>query len=534
MKKFLSVILSAAIAVSTPAAVLAKTGDISGKIYSTDIIAYINGIPVNSYNIGGKTVVIIEDITSQYAYCDALRTLEIDDFSPDKLVPATSSSGSKPGSVTGNIYETDIKTYFRGKELTSYSLNGKMAVTLEELGADNTFSDIGGKYVWNPQKRTLSLEIMYRYPYSMRSMMEDNHYNIVLTDSYGVLKAAPTQAPLDGGYILCEKDIPSNSIIPITYDDETIGYKCSFALNKFEQDENGKFYLKTVQTPVEYFYTDKVEEMIFASGTVQITADNWLNYLKLHTASTIYDSFETDEYIFLYMHSQYIMKGSDRLIKLSKSDGTKTEYQHQISDENYIHFENVTIDKEQEQVYVTYGGEYVIDLKNDTASPYVKIKTDIGEGRADGEPSEYNTVCAKGSAVKYRLSAGENEITVVGFTAHEYYYSPMLPLCETLDFLNIGYSFENNILMLDTSNAKASVDITATEEKADFANDADVSYLYLDKVFVNGEEKDITYTYSSGHFENTYYGKNHAKPYVAAGKVYVNSEFIFELVRGEL
>lgn len=531
MKKALSFILAAAMLV--PTAVCAKSGDVAGKIYSTDIRTCINGVWVNSYNIGGKTAVIVEDITSQYAYCDALRTLEIDDFAPDKLVASASSSGKRPGTVIGNIYETDIKTYFRGKELTSYSLNGRMAVVVEELGDDNTFSEIGGKYVWNSEKRTLELQSMYRYPYSMRTLMEENHYNINLTYSYGVLEAQPVKAPLDGGYILCEKEIPANSIVPVTYNGETIGYRCSFAKNKFEQDENGEFYAREVQTPVDFFYTDKVSDMIFESGSVQITAEDWLNYFKLHTQSTVYDRFETDDYIFLYMHSSYVMKGSDRLIKLSKADGTKIEYQSSVSDESYIRFENVSIDREKEEVYVTCGSEYVIDLKTDTVSRYVKIKTDIGEGRTDGELSEYNAKCAKDSAVKYRLSSGDAEITIVGFMANEYYYSPMLPLCETLDFLNIGYSFENDILTIDLSDAKASVDVTATEEKADFANVGDVSYLYLDKVLVNGEEKDITYSYSSGHFENTYYGKKQAKPYVAGGKVYVTCEFILELVRGE-
>lgn len=50
------------------------------------------------------------------------------------------------GDVAGKIYSTDIKTYFRGKELKSYSLNGKTAVAVEDLGANSNvnFSDMGG------------------------------------------------------------------------------------------------------------------------------------------------------------------------------------------------------------------------------------------------------------------------------------------------------------------------------------------------------------------------------------------------------
>ena len=40
----------------------AKPGDIAGKIYSTDIVAYIDEMAVPSFNIGGKTVVIAEEL----------------------------------------------------------------------------------------------------------------------------------------------------------------------------------------------------------------------------------------------------------------------------------------------------------------------------------------------------------------------------------------------------------------------------------------------------------------------------------------
>lgn len=39
-----------------------KVGDVVGNIYSTDIMAYVDGVPIQSYNIGGKTVVCIEDL----------------------------------------------------------------------------------------------------------------------------------------------------------------------------------------------------------------------------------------------------------------------------------------------------------------------------------------------------------------------------------------------------------------------------------------------------------------------------------------
>lgn len=369
MKKLLSIILMISMLFSAGVTAFASNGDVVGQIYATDIRACINGVWVDSYNIGGKTVVIVEDITTQYYYSDPLRTLEIKDLSPDYLVSGNNASEKKAGSVIDKIYETDIKTYFRGKKLNSYALNGKTAVVIEELGADNAFSDIGGRYEWNPKDRTIILESMYRYPYSMRTMMENENYNIVLTYSNGVFSSEPAAAPLDGGYILCEKEIPENTFIPVTYKDEIIGYKCSFAENTFDRDENGNYILGEKQTPVEYYYTDKVENMIFEAGKVNITAESWLNYFRNHTNSVVKDSFETDNYIFLYMYSSYFMKGSDRLIKLNKSDGAKTEYQDFIPPEGYKYFENLIIDRENEKVYFKYGVDYVIDLKSDEITP---------------------------------------------------------------------------------------------------------------------------------------------------------------------
>lgn len=343
----------------------AASGEVAGLIYSTDIRACINGVWVDSYNIDGKTVVIVEDITKQFEYSDALRALVIDDLSPDYLVSGENESSQKPGAVIGNIYETDIKTYFRGKELTSYSLNGKMAIVIEELGADNTFSDIGGKFIWNPNNRTIVLESMYRYPYKMRTMMENKNYNIVLTEDHDTLIAEPVPAPLVGGHILCEKTIPDNAIIPVKYHDEIIGYRCSFTEKRIVKDENEVYTLGEGQTPVDYFYVDKVEDMIYEAGDVQLTSQDWLDYFENHTISTIKDSFETDEYMFLYMFSSFVMSGSDRLIKINKADGTKIEYQDFLDSDGPKRFENVEIDRENEKVYLHYDVDYVIDLQTD-------------------------------------------------------------------------------------------------------------------------------------------------------------------------
>ncbi len=76
-------------------------------------------------------------------------------------------------------------------------------------------------------------------------------------------------------------------IIRATHNGETIGYRCSFALTEVEKDENGAYTVKERQSPVDYFYVDKVEDMIFRAGVVTPTVDDWLSYFENHTLSNI-------------------------------------------------------------------------------------------------------------------------------------------------------------------------------------------------------------------------------------------------------
>ena len=87
MKKVISIILSTVMMLTISASVFAANGDIVGHIYSTDIRAYINGVEVESYNIGGKTAVVIEDILNEkahpYVYNDNSRTLKFFSLTPN-------------------------------------------------------------------------------------------------------------------------------------------------------------------------------------------------------------------------------------------------------------------------------------------------------------------------------------------------------------------------------------------------------------------------------------------------------------------
>lgn len=369
MNKLTSIILSALMLLATNMVSYAKTGDVVGKIYSTDIKAYINGVWVDSYNIGGKTVVIVEDITNQFAYADDIRTLVIWDFAPSNLVGTKKTQSQKPGAVVGNIYETDIKTIFRGKELKAYSLNGKMAVEIEELGKDNEFSDVGGKYVWNGEERTISLEMMYRYTSKLHDILREKTLNMVLNEMDGKLIAEFIPTAITNGSILGLEMLPDGAIVPVYYENEIIGFRCRFPDMELIHGEDGKYTLekREYQTSVDYYYMDKIVKIIEDAVPVIPTAEEWLTY-KEQNMCTIKQKFETDEYLFLYMSQPNTHGGTHILEKFDKATGELEYYNKHfksVSLYGQMYFENVTIDEENEKVYLHYDVDYVIDLKTD-------------------------------------------------------------------------------------------------------------------------------------------------------------------------
>lgn len=174
MKKLLVGLLTGATILSAGA--YAVNGDIVGKIYSTDIVAYINDREVTSYNIGGKTAVVIEDLECTGADDKAVRYGIDYSYNDEERLLTVTTNGyggygdfkakrGVPGQIVGNIYKTDIKVVFNGKEIKGYNIGGKTAVCIEDLGtvfenganAKYGYSDYLCRFVWNNDTRTVKL-----------------------------------------------------------------------------------------------------------------------------------------------------------------------------------------------------------------------------------------------------------------------------------------------------------------------------------------------------------------------------------------
>ena len=180
MKKITAILLPALILM--PTAVLAAPGDIAGDVYSTDIKTYFFDNEINSYNIGGRTVVIAEDlalfggINVEWNSADR-KLIVIDDFryhhaddpaadDPASL-PVSYPDGYFDRSKPKHIYTTDIVTEYNidgsTASLASYNIGGYTCIVVEDL------MELGYSVTWDGDAR----ELRVNHDYSDRVIETD-------------------------------------------------------------------------------------------------------------------------------------------------------------------------------------------------------------------------------------------------------------------------------------------------------------------------------------------------------------------------
>ncbi len=347
MKKLLSIFLSIFI-VSTTA--MAANGDVAGYIYSTDIRAFINGVEVQSCNIGGRTAVVIEDIikesSHQYVYDDALRILKFFSLSPECLVEHKSANSTKPGMVVGRIYKTDIKASIYDVTVPSYNIGGKTAVVIEDLGCDGGFSSLGGRYVWNEKERTISLEFMYK---NFSDLPENRNIRITANETMTEAEAVFEELFHCGG-VQTEYVFPENVegadievVMPIKAQGETIGY----------------YFRHSPENTFVYWYSQKVkaaEKATCIPCPPATREDIIAHFVDHHSVSEPKARFDTEDYSFIYISVAGTSWTSYNLVQ-AYDDGTYIDYGRIINTRNRSPH-NLVIDEENEKVTFSYVDRY--------------------------------------------------------------------------------------------------------------------------------------------------------------------------------
>lgn len=362
MKKIMFFAVLAAL-VCCAGTAFAKSGDVSGKIYATDIKAYINGIEVPSYNIGGKTAFVIEDVFGKgcYTYRDECRALTWSFLSPESVVSGTSKSGAKPGTPVGKIYETDIKTYMYDKLLPAFSLNGKMAVAIEDIAGDEVFSDIGARYYWNPENREIFLEFMYSNSSEISKLCNAKH----LTGKVENGKAEFSPELFNYGSL--SFDIP-DGIDEIYCGGELVGYSLKRCMNTFYCGDDGKWTLKT-DSPytVVYWDTAAVQKILADVTPVMPTREEQILYYteEMSMFYTVKERLDTDDYTFMYLSFGGVMHGGTECILRIAADGTVVDYADNFESVSYgggKFFDNAKLDRDARKFFFRYDRDYVLDL----------------------------------------------------------------------------------------------------------------------------------------------------------------------------
>lgn len=135
MKKF--VCLIAAIILLSTVSAAAKNGDVKQPYFTTDILTYMDGIPIQTWSLNGRMLIALEDLESygfSVSYDESIRTLFVnktnepyEDFHPVY-------ERGKEGEIAGYTYETDIEAYVNGTYIPTESINGKLLAVAEDLG----------------------------------------------------------------------------------------------------------------------------------------------------------------------------------------------------------------------------------------------------------------------------------------------------------------------------------------------------------------------------------------------------------------
>lgn len=324
------------------------------------------------------------------------------------LIVNSMSCFAEIGDIAGDVYETDIKTYFFDYELNSYNIGGETVIICEDLGWYYGF------YVdWISDERKLEI-----------------------TDTH----------------------------------------KTSTYIKNFEEIKQRDISQNIANRPVDYFNTDIPKHI-----------------------------YHTD--IITYLDGNEIRS-------------------YNVNGRTAIVVEDLR----------NYGYDVIWNEENRTLNVYEifenkPIDTDIGKGYITGWVPEYNSLIARNTQFVYKIKAKDEEQELNCFDG-EYFYDIMLPLDETFDFFNIKYSFENNILTIDTSEAKTFTEIDFQERKVkhnDLQNGS-LTYLYIENVVLNKEHTNIYYYATTGHFDMMRTSKYKAEPYVCNGKVYIPYDFLCDVL----
>ena len=143
--------------VSSSTTIVQKDENIIGEAVYTDIAAYINHYPIQSYNVNGNTLVVAEDLLN-YGFnvvwnADSRSLYITNNTNATAITPygtVYKASKNKIGKKAHDVLKTDIAVYINYQLTESYNINGKTIVVFDNLNSC-------GEVVWVPDIRAIKL-----------------------------------------------------------------------------------------------------------------------------------------------------------------------------------------------------------------------------------------------------------------------------------------------------------------------------------------------------------------------------------------
>ncbi len=283
MKKFIFAALAAFFLFGASAGA-ANVGDkISEAVYS-DLSVYVNHYPIPAYVVNDYAVIVAEDL-ADYC-CDVLwdgnaRTLNITK-SADKTEftsPAVYNTSFPTGTKCADVLYTDIKTYVNGTEVTSFNVNGRTMIVIDEFG-----NNMDG-YAWVPDIR------------AAKAWLDGKHIK--------------DYAPLTNRTELLFYDDPDDHVFPEEYtgqyDFDFDGTNESISLNVISSNQSDKWTGQTMQVTIGNRTTsvETVEASISAVYVCDIDATDGVKDIAVITTEASSDPFLR---IFRYDNSLSVYK----------------------------------------------------------------------------------------------------------------------------------------------------------------------------------------------------------------------------------
>lgn len=167
IKKFLSVFVCVLVfSVMFSAQVFASyAGEPMGWVLYTEIVAYIDGYPIRSYNIDGNTFIVVEDLM-EYGF-----SVTWDPIAGSLVIGARNGEVTSSYRPTENTHEpgepameylyTDITTWIGSTQVTGYNIGGFTCICMDDLA-----KFYAKDYVWSPEDKSLRMNVAGTVPAS--------------------------------------------------------------------------------------------------------------------------------------------------------------------------------------------------------------------------------------------------------------------------------------------------------------------------------------------------------------------------------